>query len=260
MNVPTLTTEQERIYLYELVRNSYTGRGAIVEVGTWFGASAAYLARGLADAGVSGKLYCIDRFSLDESDIATARAQGFTQDVHVGVDMVPSVSAYVRQYYTQVNCIKTYIQDMSWSYGPIEILHLDAPKRWVDVVHVLNTFQHALIPGVSRVVLQDFCVPSGYALPLIMSGLAHSFVFESVPCSQGTTVTCIYQGPFTTAHLDIRQWDIQIVVDRMYAWKKYLSIEQQQLLDIGLALYCIDTGEYDMFDLLSNQLLCRTYE
>lgn len=50
------------LLLYSLVR--YMQPRAIVEVGTWRGYSAAWLARGLQDNGDAGHLYAIDNWSL----------------------------------------------------------------------------------------------------------------------------------------------------------------------------------------------------
>src|SRR5258708_4994252 len=88
-DVPTLTTENERAYLYWLVKEYYEGLGVVVEVGTWFGASAYYLAAGLRDlesgAGrgshpqtkATASLYCFDRFRVTPGDVAHAAEQGY---------------------------------------------------------------------------------------------------------------------------------------------------------------------------------------
>src|SRR5258708_7281370 len=80
--VPTLTTDNERAYLYWLVKERYEGRGVVVEVGTWFGASAYALAAGLRDlanGAVSSPptLYCFDRFRFTKGDFAHAAEQGY---------------------------------------------------------------------------------------------------------------------------------------------------------------------------------------
>ena len=64
--IPGQISEAERRFLYWLVRETYVGRGAVVEIGSWLGLSAAHLAAGLRDAGRAGALHCFDRFEWDQ--------------------------------------------------------------------------------------------------------------------------------------------------------------------------------------------------
>jgi hypothetical protein len=55
----------------------------------------------------------------------------------------------------------------TWSEGPIEILFIDSAKTWDLVNAVLKGFGPHLVPGKSRIVLQDFHFPWAHCLPLI---------------------------------------------------------------------------------------------
>src|SRR6185369_14134011 len=61
-DVPGMISEAEGRYLYWLTSQTYTGRGTVVEVGTWLGRSTIHLAAGLRDAGHPDALHCFDQF------------------------------------------------------------------------------------------------------------------------------------------------------------------------------------------------------
>ena len=61
-DVPGMVSAAETRYLYWLTSQCYTGRGAVVEVGTWLGRSTSHLAAGLNAAGYHDHLHCFDRF------------------------------------------------------------------------------------------------------------------------------------------------------------------------------------------------------
>jgi hypothetical protein len=186
LEVPSLTTTEEQCYLYGLVARYYESKGAVVEIGTWFGASAAYLAVGLRDNAHHAALYCFDRFELTSSEIDHLNEQDFIFDLSIGDTILPLVQQHLENIYPNIVLQKTEIEQISWDGTPIELLHLDAPKRWTDIVKILEVFGPSLIPGSTVLCIQDFCVPRAYALPLIFGTLADSFELVTTPSAHST--------------------------------------------------------------------------
>lgn len=241
--VPTLTTKSEQGYLYWLVTEQFSRQGSIVEIGTWFGGSAQYLAAGLRDCNAQEKLYCFDRFVLTDAEKKRLRSE--YGDELRDVDMRAYVEARLTSLYPGTVVVRSYIDQIQWRAGAVEIMHLDAPKRTRDILHVLSTFQTTLIPDVSLVVVQDFCVPRAYALPLIFEALHDSFemVYQQ---PEGTTVTFLYRRPYVVnERLNVSLWNVERAVHVHERMTKKFDGEHQRLLSIGLARYCLDHGDVD---------------
>lgn len=237
--VPTLTTEDDQHYLYWLASTQYQGIGVAVEIGTWFGSSAGYLAAGLAKSGTGGTLYCYDRFSFRESDTHKALEQGFDFSAfHVGDDTRPFVQQHLVPLYDSTHLITSEIEHIQWNCGPIELLHLDAPKRWIDIIKVLEVFGPFLIEGKTIVVLQDFCMPRAYALPLIFGALADSFELVHVPSEHSTMAVFVYKKKFVIdEHLNIDLWPAEKAIKTVETVACAFNAEQQSLLNLGLQYY-----------------------
>jgi hypothetical protein len=246
--VPSLTTLDEQQYLYSLARNTYKGIGALIEIGTWFGCSAGYLAAGLRDANKDNVLICFDRFSLSSSEKVRIKEQGFHfPNLSVNGDTESIVQKHLDAIYPNAVLKKQSIDEMVWNDGPIEIVHLDAPKRMSDVLHILKVFGPYLIPNTSLIVVQDFCVPRAYALPLIFGSLEHSFEVVEVPSTSSTTVTFKYIKPYViNDSLDLNNWQSFRALEIMRSFFKQVTKEQQRLLMIGLAFFCYDNDDKEM--------------
>jgi predicted O-methyltransferase YrrM len=52
--IPAMTTDAERECYYRLAKEA-AGKGAIVELGAWMGASTAYIAAGIRDSGAAAR-------------------------------------------------------------------------------------------------------------------------------------------------------------------------------------------------------------
>ena len=59
--IPAMTTDAERECYYRLAKDA-AGKGAVVELGAWMGASTAYIAAGIRDSGVPVKVHVYDKF------------------------------------------------------------------------------------------------------------------------------------------------------------------------------------------------------
>ena len=245
--IPTMSTHGELNYLYWLTRTKYSGEGVIIEVGSWLGASAGYLAAGMRDVEKEKQktLYCFDRFELQQSEMQKANQQGLSLNLKVGADTSHIIRDHLQHIYSPVEIVKTYIENISWPEDKkIEILHLDAPKKFSDIIHALKTFGPALMPNKSIIVLQDFAMPGAYSLPLIVSALSESFELLEVPCEKGTTISFKYKKPFDIdAVVDSKKWNPD---DVERVWKKFdnelKTIHQRAYFNVGLAWYFFNHG------------------
>lgn len=180
--VPGMITDAECRYLYWLTSSQYRGRGAVVEVGTWLGKSTLHLAAGLRDAGHPEALHCYDQYAWRGDHARTAGLP-----LKRGDDFKPYFERNVRPVYPGLQCTKSRLDAIAWSGGPIEILFLDAPKRLETLSDAFAAFGPSLVPGVSRVVFQDFLHPPAFALPAVIACIGTALVVEEVVAS-GTTV------------------------------------------------------------------------
>ena len=261
--VPCMMTKSELRYLYWLASQVYTGQGAIVEIGTWLGGSAGYLATGLKDSGINNaQLYCIDRFYWRPIEIEKAHGQNFPVNLQQNKqDTSEIVKKYLTSIYPKVSILKTSIKDLTWNATPIEILHIDAPKDLGTFSMVLKRLSPFLIPGVSIVVLQDFFYPAFAALPILMGMLSAQFKFVHIPYEQGSTASFIFQQ-----HLDLKK-DLTISRlsdEQIFAiwdtFSKHITCPHRKAyFDCGLALFFYNTGNKELAYKLAraqiNQLL-----
>jgi hypothetical protein len=241
--VPALTTVDEQAYLYWLLKEHFENKGAAVEVGTWFGASAYALAAGIRDSGKPGKLYCFDRFVITKGDVAHAAEQG--HDVaSFGQDSLPLVQKNLAGIYSNFELIKTEIDQIQWNQEPIEVLHLDAPKRWSDILYAFNVFGPWLIPGTSVIIAQDFALPRAYALPLIFYQLRDALELVHIPTEYSTMATFkVCKVPVVDPSWSAQAFEpVQAEVIFSYWAEKFTHPEQKLLFDLGRAFYYKDYG------------------
>lgn len=253
--VPSLTTEDEQHYLYWLARCVLTGQGAVIEIGTWYGASAAYLAAGLRDGNPGSSLYCYDRFVARANDADKARDQGITLPPGApGGDTTLVVRQYLASVYHNVHLVKTEIDQLTWLRGPVALIHLDAPKRWQELLHVLRIFSNYLISHTTIVVVQDFFLPRAYVLPLVFGFLEDSFELIHIPTHKGTTATYVFKQPYNISDVeDIYQWSVstvELIMARTINAVRYK--EHKKLLKLSLASYYLDRDKYERMAFRAN--------
>jgi hypothetical protein len=152
-SIPSMIGDMQRIALYEIGRQ-HTGRGCVVEVGSWLGSSCAHLGQGLADAQSSAEVHCFDRFCADAAEVQKAAAMQLP--LREGQDTSAIFQANVRSIYPHITAHRTEISQLRWTGEPIEIYVDDASKRPSLFRNSLRQLGPALIPGVSIVALLDF--------------------------------------------------------------------------------------------------------
>jgi tetratricopeptide (TPR) repeat protein len=159
--VKSLISHEEQQYLTWLTSEQYEGWGAIVELGAWLGSSSVALAEGLRRRGSTAQIHTFDRFVWEKV------APHADVDLEPGADFLPHYLQAIGDYAPWIDVRKQDLTDFVWDGGPIEILFIDSAKTWELTSAVLRGFGPSLVPGRSRVVLQDFRFAWAHCLPLI---------------------------------------------------------------------------------------------
>ncbi|MGN6474053.1 MAG: hypothetical protein ACTHK4_10470 [Mycobacteriales bacterium] len=156
--VPGMTTLQERAYYMWHTQEVFTGQGAIVDLGSFFGSTTATLAMGLrrnrrpAAAGATIDTY--DRFVWErEMDYHPLPAR--LGPYEPGASFRREFDLVVRRWADRIRVHEGDLLKEAWD-GPIELLLVDAMKSWDLATHIGTVFYPAMMAGDGYVIHQDF--------------------------------------------------------------------------------------------------------
>jgi hypothetical protein len=244
-----MTTDAERECYYRLAKEA-AGKGAIVELGAWMGASTAYIAAGIRDSGVQTKAHVYDQFVSKAGHIEKVRAFYDKKGIDA-VPVGPSLEAFKANLGPLMRWIEPHqgkIEAMNWTGGPISLLVTDAPKRVPAISAVLMALRDALQPG-AIMAWQDFCHFPSYEISACLYRLREhlEFVEAVVP---GTTLVFRVKsqwdvGEVTKAALDLRRWTPEEINDAWGYWASYVPREKQALFECGQTMFLCDIGNAD---------------
>ena len=243
--IPAMTTDAERECYYRLVREG-AGKGAIVELGAWLGASTAYIAAALRDAGVPDQVRVYDKF---ESQAAHARkvSKFYAKHGMPNVPMGPCLEDFKRHLgplLAHVEVHQGQIEKMAWGDAPIAVLISDAPKRVPAISPVLTTLRKAMGPG-SVMAWQDFCHFPSYEIPMCLYRLRRhiEFVEAVVP---GTTLVFRVTSSWEASEVSFEAlggWRTEEVLRAWTYWLDFVPEEKRLLFRCGAALFVCDLGD-----------------
>lgn len=136
-HVPTMLGIEEQRLCYWLAREALAGEGAIADLGSFVGGSAARLLLGMIDGGHRGRVHLFDRFTADERVKAwllyPAGVQAFE-----GEDAFPVARALLEPFADRLRFHRGDIVTKSWpeNAGDIALMMLDICKlpRVSDIV------------------------------------------------------------------------------------------------------------------------------
>jgi hypothetical protein len=191
-----MTTDQELCFLETYAREGFSGKGRIVDLGCWLGATTISLARGLENnSGVPKRRWidAVDRFIWDEGSAAVARKRGFENSLRCGDDFYDCVQQQLGRYAAWVNLEKFDLANALDQDGPIEFLFVDAMKSWPLANQITHNYLTRIIPGESYLVQQDFAYhhPVAATNHLIMWFLRDHFDWAyHVPRSASVAYRC----------------------------------------------------------------------
>jgi predicted O-methyltransferase YrrM len=169
---------EERKLLYQLARYTYTGEGAVVELGAFCGASTCCLAAGMKDnpraAGRHVDSY--DCFIASEPYLVDFIRTQFGETLEIGESFASIFRRATAEFADLIEVHAGDLLEQSWpSAMPIEILFVDVAKTLALSGKVLTEFVPHLTPGKSIVIHQDFYHPTAFYLPVVMDFLIDHF-------------------------------------------------------------------------------------
>jgi hypothetical protein len=150
--------DEERRMLYFTAAHNFSGKGRIVDAGSFLGASTFALASGVASLGrnyTRSPIAAFDYFKANDDYVRDYIAKNF-RPIDPNGDYFDLFEAQVATYRA---LIETYPGDLlshKWTREPIEILFVDVAKTAALNAHVFLEFFPKLIPGHSIIVQQDY--------------------------------------------------------------------------------------------------------
>jgi hypothetical protein len=243
-----MTTEAEREFYYRLTREG-VGKGAIVELGAWLGASTASIASAIRDSGVSAKAHVYDKFQSRPGHERKVQAfyaeQGREPATGPCLDQFKANLGPLLDY---VEVHKGQIEDMKWGGNPIAVLICDAPKRVPAISSVLTTLRTALQPG-AITAWQDFCHFPSYEIPACLYRLREhlEFVEAVVP---GTTIAFRVGSGWgaeavSLGALALSRWSPPEIATAWDYWAAFVPEVKAPLFQCGAAMFLSDIGHPD---------------
>jgi len=166
----------ERKFLEYLTSRTYSGRGAVVDLGPLLGGSTYALLAGMK----SGRVHAYDLWRY-----CSNWAGMVGEPLKVGADLLPYFLKNLGSYAERVAVHKGDLLDAQWSGGPIEILFIDAAKSPELMLHIADQFFPALLPG-AYVMQQDWVSSTTPWIQIAMDLL--SKYFEVMDSPEGGTV------------------------------------------------------------------------
>ena len=153
LEIPSMNRDAVNAEL-EHVGKSYTGRGVIVECGTWLGASLLRMSNGVGER--EATFHCFDNFSANASEVEKARTQGVCIELGDTRSWVEQNALPLLPKHHDVTLHQGRLRDASW-FGPmIEIFVLDAGKRNPTFKHIIKTFRSFWLADVKLCLLDAY--------------------------------------------------------------------------------------------------------
>lgn len=244
--IPAMTTDAEREFYYRIVKDN-AGRGAIIELGAWLGASSAYIAAAIRDSGYAAKAHVYDKFVADPGQLRKVEAFYSKR----GIDKAPE-GASLERFIANMGDLMPYvavhkgqIEQMVWTGEPIAVLICDAPKRVPQISSVLTTLRTALRPG-AIMAWQDFCHFPSYEIPACLYRLRDHLEFTEAVVPGSTLAFRITSqwtpGEVSQDNLALRHWTPKEVAEAWDYWLRFVPAEKAALFRCGAAMFMHDIG------------------
>lgn len=254
-NAYGMTTDAELCLLETYAREGYQGRGKIVDLGCWYGATTLSLARGLAGNRLAGPGPVIDALDLFEWHPwmdAVAGQTALPRRYAPGESFYADVLSLLSPYRDRVRVLKQDLCTYEPPADPVEFLFVDAMKDWGLAQAIVSRFFPLLMAGESYVVQQDFAyyLPEMATNHLIMWYLRRHFVcVHHVPRSCSVVFRCL--RPPVTADLPAFEPSSfsREMVEEAYAYSlACVSADMRIFVEVSKLTFLIEQGRLDAAD------------
>lgn len=248
--IPAMTTDAERECYYRLAKEA-SGKGCIIELGAWMGASTAYIAAGIRDSGSEQKALVFDKFESKPNHIRKVKAFYSKR----GIDKAPTgpsletfkanLGGLMKYVTPRPGLIEKEIAGL-WEANSVSLLVTDAPKRVPQISPVLTALRKALQPG-SIMAWQDFCHFPSYEIPACLYRIRDhiEFVEAVVP---GTTLVFRVKSQWKADEvsldaLALSKWTPDEIEAAWDYWSEVVDKQKLWLFECGQALFLCDIGK-----------------
>jgi hypothetical protein len=201
-----MTTRQEQHWLRTYAAESYTGSGAIVDLGCFLGATTISLAEGLALNRKTKRkqIHAYDRFNWGEAYETWAKGREVEGLFAIGSSFLPEFLRRTREWRDYIVVHEGDLSRARWEGEPIEFLFIDAMKTRETASTITRTFFPHLIPATGYVAQQDFAHAYTPWIHVINYRLRDYFSLSADVPSSGTTVfRCEKQISASEANMDV---------------------------------------------------------
>jgi predicted O-methyltransferase YrrM len=212
---------EERKLLYQLARHNYTGEGAVVDLGSFCGASTCCLAAGLRDnpRAAGRRVDSYDSFIASEPYLVDFIREQFGETIEMGQSFATTFRRATAEFADIIEVHAGDLLEQNWPWDrSIEILFVDVAKTLALSGKVLTEFFPHLTPGKSIVIHQDFYHPTAFYLPIVMDYLTDHFTIIEAgrdwsvvfrlekPIPQGTLrIASLYKFSFAQQQAALRR-------------------------------------------------------
>jgi hypothetical protein len=247
-----MTTANELCMVETYARERFTGRGRIVDLGCWYGATTLSLARGLQQnrrAQSHRRIDALDLFRWEQWMDPIAREIGLPKRYEAGQSFYDDVKDLLSPFGDLVKVEQHDLHDYDPPTVPIEFLFIDAMKDWDLARQIVSGFFPHLIANNGYVVQQDFAyyLPEMATNHLIMWYLRHHFeCIYHVPASASVVFRCT--RPVLGSSLPVFEPGLFTpeMVEKAYAYSLgCVSREMQPLIETAKLNFLIEQHRHD---------------
>lgn len=185
-----MLVEQECDWFRTYAADTYSGAGAMVDLGCFVGSTTISLAQGLGvnRTAKAAKIHAYDRFLWEDWMQSWWEAKGFAPPELEGGSFLPEFLKRTSPWKDQIIVHPEDLAVSRWDDGPIEFLLVDVMKSSDLAESITRNFFSFLVPGQSYIAHQDFAHFYTSWIHLLQFRLRDSFaVVADIPKS-GTVV------------------------------------------------------------------------
>lgn len=179
-----MTTAEEQALFTKSVEKVARLEGAIIDLGCWLGSTTISMAKGLRDAGSSGKIYAFDLFKWDPW--MDDYSDDHWCDYEPGESFLPETRRRVSEFKKHISLVEADLTTYEWKHGKIRLLLIDAMKSWELATSIAREFFPSLVKD-ARVLQQDYLAFSVPYMPILHYRL-REFLHYDAHVAVGATV------------------------------------------------------------------------
>jgi hypothetical protein len=195
-----MTSKSEQDYLEAYSRERYIGKGKIIDLGCFLGATTIPLVKGLLKnekiAESDKKVFAYDAFIWYEGMDDAVAGSTLSGNYRVGDSFLEEYKKRIQRYSDRIEIHEGNLSEARWAGGKIEFLLVDAMKNWDLTNAIFRNFYGSLIPNQAFVMQQDFAHYFVSWIHLLHWRFRDYFEFEAeIPASSSVVFKYVREIP-----------------------------------------------------------------